>query len=801
MGACSSTVKVEERNGDSFNVKFAIDRAVPVNEKQYLLLLMPVNNGSLFEVILHYPKFSTSLFCLMACNEKTEAKKGFFQLAERLAPFIKNIESIYKQEILNDILECFRLQPSWTAAHVATELELIDCFDNDEFMKDMERHLSEEELTPLHIACKDGKGKSIMKLSKKKFGSLKDALGNTPLHYLVENHPEMIEKVETLANSVANAGEQFKASLNVLNNFNESPVHIAIRSSQPTVLQHLLNSGADDRIKIGHMYPIHLALKNAKLDCIKVLIKQCPECICDRDTKYNAPPLHWVRSPQMVDLLMSFNAELNACGVNNETALHVMATLKRLDCAIALISYGINVNSVCDHGKNALHHAVEARDPDMVKALLLFSIDHELKDKNGCTPIDLAKKLPGSSETTDILTIFEELQRGKCRYDKQQEFESLQKEQKSDMNKKDQSERGSILKRKTGKEAVLCLDGGGIKGLVLTELLFGLEEVTGHQAKDLFDWISGASTGSYVALAMADGKSIEHCQRAYFRMKQRVFEGSRPYPSGPLEKFLIDEFGEDKKMNSIEYPRLVIPGVMADRKPAVLHLFRNYDADYDPHFWMRDTRFARPRKPHELEMWRAARCSGAAPTYFRAMDRYIDGGLIANNPTLDVLAEIHKYNKFKGKTITDKDFEPSATVDNVITSADVTTKGTNDNVGVIISLGTGRAPLEASQGIDLFIPSSILETTQIIDNTRSFGELLVHQVTNSDDHVVDRALSWCEMVGLNYFRLNPVLSANVELNEGRGKALIQMMWDTRVYLRKNRDTLVKAGRVLLGGSQ
>ena len=42
---------------------------------------------------------------------------------------------------------------------------------------------------------------------------------------------------------------------------------------------------------------------------------------------------------------------------------------------------------------------------------------------------------------------------------------------------------------------------------------------------------------------------------------------------------------------------VVIPAMIADRKPAALHLFRNYDAPYDEHFWTRDTRFKRPRKP------------------------------------------------------------------------------------------------------------------------------------------------------------------------------------------------------------
>lgn len=44
-------------------------------------------------------------------------------------------------------------------------------------------------------------------------------------------------------------------------------------------------------------------------------------------------------------------------------------------------------------------------------------------------------------------------------------------------------------------------------------------------------------------------------------------------------------------------------------------------------------------------MWRAARSSGAAPTYFRPMGRFLDGGLLANNPTLDAMSEIHQYNK------------------------------------------------------------------------------------------------------------------------------------------------------------
>lgn len=52
-----------------------------------------------------------------------------------------------------------------------------------------------------------------------------------------------------------------------------------------------------------------------------------------------------------------------------------------------------------------------------------------------------------------------------------------------------------------------------------------------------------------------------------------------------------------------------------------------------------------PPPPPEQLVWRAARSSGAAPTYFRPNGRFLDGGLLANNPTLDAMTEIHEYNQ------------------------------------------------------------------------------------------------------------------------------------------------------------
>ena len=61
---------------------------------------------------------------------------------------------------------------------------------------------------------------------------------------------------------------------------------------------------------------------------------------------------------------------------------------------------------------------------------------------------------------------------------------------------------------------VLCLDGGGVRGLVQLEILRQIEEkLPGTRAcriADLFDYIVGTSTGGIIALAMVYGR-YRHC--------------------------------------------------------------------------------------------------------------------------------------------------------------------------------------------------------------------------------------------------------------------------------------------------
>lgn len=166
------------------------------------------------------------------------------------------------------------------------------------------------------------------------------------------------------------------------------------------------------------------------------------------------------------------------------------------------------------------------------------------------------------------------------------------------------------------KGRLLCLDGGGIRGLILIQLLLELERIIGRPIKDCFDWVAGTSTGGILALGIATKKTMKECLHLYFRMKDLTFVGMRPYSSENLEKVLKDAFGENSVMADIIEPKVMVTGCLADRRPIELHLFRNYESPGDILGVMHNNEFELPPPPEETLLWHVGRATGAAPTYF-----------------------------------------------------------------------------------------------------------------------------------------------------------------------------------------
>lgn len=60
--------------------------------------------------------------------------------------------------------------------------------------------------------------------------------------------------------------------------------------------------------------------------------------------------------------------------------------------------------------------------------------------------------------------------------------------------------------RETKGGRLLCLDGGGIRGLVLITILLHLEETAEQPIIHCFDWLAGTSTGAILALGLSAGE-------------------------------------------------------------------------------------------------------------------------------------------------------------------------------------------------------------------------------------------------------------------------------------------------------
>ncbi|XP_074620294.1 85/88 kDa calcium-independent phospholipase A2-like [Acropora palmata] len=795
MGSTFSSFRVEETVSTHYNHVTVLEKKVDGSAS---LRLYHVTSNR-FEAVLFNPKHSPNCFCLFRITEEVEARKKFKVLHKKLSPFYQSSSKCYNSTVLQELISCLEQHPDWSLAHVASHVGLPECLKHKAIGDSIDSSCSDKKRTPLHLASRSGKlefVQSLMDFDPKLL--VKDKLGNTPLHYAAQKYPEV---VNSLLKKGHELGNQLSEVVNATNSKHESALDVACHYSQNDSVQMLLEAGADPRKSHEGVHAIHTAMKVRSEACAATLLEFHPEQIHARDTKYGGTPLHWAKTKEGVELLVNRGADIEAQNNDGETPLHIMARRRRLGCVVMLLSVGANVNAQSSDGSTPLHYAGVVDELDIVRALIVFGADvnltnkrHETarhkvtvvrqprwrdvvralgfvgaapcdKSQNGCT-LECSKpfqeqmvigetgvradpKLPGYQ---DVISITAGLVSAGL-------FQSSPGLDTVDSGQAAQgSHNESIFKSLHGKESVLTLDGGGIRGLILIQLLLALEEFTKQPIVKLFDWIGGTSTGGILALAVAHGKSARCCQGLYFRMKDLVFRGQRPYDSEPLEKFLRQEFGEDVKMTSVLYPRVLVTGVLADRRPASLHFFRNFDVP-DDHCG--DSRgklnFKPPPKPSEQLVWRAARGTGAAPSFFRAMGQFLDGGLIANNPTLDVMTDIHKYNT----SVRGEQAVP---------------------MGLIVSLGTGIPPPAHVPSFDVFKPESVLDATNVLMGARALGELLIDQATATHGPVVERARAWCQMVGLPYYRFSSPMSYDVGLDETDDRVLVQMLWETRVYV-------------------
>lgn len=358
-----------------------------------------------------------------------------------------------------------------------------------------------------------------------------------------------------------------------------------------------------------------------------------PNTLYEQDMKFGGTPLHWASSRPVIEALVEMNCNINALNFDNRTALHIMVMRNRLECVVSLLSREADPDIGDVDGNRPIHLAVKQGNIFIIQALIIFGANLNILNNKGET----ARHIITKDQQPKILYYLHVVGAKRCPSDMAGCTDGCRYDgtyggippprvigpTNRDMLNQILAVAGMEVaaKKYSGgppkRGRLLCLDGGGIRGLVLIQMLLELENILGTPVNHCFDWIAGTSTGGILALGIASGKTMKECLCLYFRMKDHTFGTIRPYDSEPLETILRDSFGTDTVMADIKYPKVMVSGVLADRKPVDLHLFRNYQSPSSILGIRHDSPYELPPPPEEQLLWHVGRATGAAPTYFR----------------------------------------------------------------------------------------------------------------------------------------------------------------------------------------
>jgi hypothetical protein len=172
------------------------------------------------------------------------------------------------------------------------------------------------------------------------------------------------------------------------------------------------------------------------------------------------------------------------------------------------------------------------------------------------------------------------------------------------------------------KNVAIAIDGGGIRGVIVTRALTLLEKELGQPVNRIFRLAAGTSTGSIISAGIGAGLTAGQMHELYVTLGDVIFRKTLQsqswllfkyrYPLGPIAAALKEHIG-DKKM-----------GDFWSATPPTDVVITAYDLVDNR------TRFIKPWKA-EYENWSAITAvlaSSSVPTFFPPVEgRYVDGGV------------------------------------------------------------------------------------------------------------------------------------------------------------------------------
>lgn len=282
---------------------------------------------------------------------------------------------------------------------------------------------------------------------------------------------------------------------------------------------------------------------------------------------------------------------------------------------------------------------------------------------------------------------------------------------------------------------VLSLDGGGVRGYLTTCILANVEKCLNAGKSEYvplgkyFDLIAGTSTGAIIAGLLAVGKTAVEVKEIY--EKDMAFIFSDEMKNSKLNIWSSKYKKTNLKAKAKEY----FKELTFARKELVTNLLvTTVDATTAKPRFYKSNYFVKNATRVDEKLADAIVASASAPTYFPLSKEMeyssylVDGGVVANNPSLVALVDSIKLKK-------EKEYEKV----------------------VLLSIGTGQV-CEMPYDVEK------LEDTQLgwIKENKAIIELLMNSQSNLAEFQTEFLAN---ELGVEYKRLNPSLGQKVGLDE------------------------------------
>ncbi len=685
----------------------------------------------------------TSIYLLHSADKLVVSREGYTQLVSTLTPLVDDCTLLLSLRLLKEIILPVPIKASELVHRISRLMEL-----HPEAHSDWVKVLQALVLVALcnrNDDAEDGQDKVRNVLAcKGKFMDMRaaDRKGNTALHLVKsESHVKLIMKAcESMKENDLNK------LVNQKNKDGKNPLHSAFQGNKHCILPYLLEAGGDLCITANdedESNPLHVAAQADSTDCM-IAVHHRKEKFLQKESSCNSEKKRFMNA-------------LNATNKKGYTPLMLSVCENYINSVVIFLQAGADFDQQNPYsGNTALHYAAEKGFTPILKALLAFGAHPDIKNSNGKTPLEVARNCENEDK------------RQECE-DELKQMIQLTEEARAIFRKAFEPvkvPRNSIF--------LLSMDGGGVRGVLLTQALMAIEERIKQLKSDClplreyFDYIAGSSSGGLATLSMVHSKgTLEATRASFFKAAEYTEKYTLTFPLEVVERSMQELYGKDLSMADIKHPRVITTTVLADQHPPVLHLLCNYGGSRNGQ-----------KPPEEVKVWEAGQSTSAAPFYFPPFDgKFIDGGIMANNPTLDAMAEI----------VSQEEEEKSGR-----------------ELSMVLSLGTGVPPQGPKiDNVGIYVPNfentftAIKSAGKSLSGTFNFLHLLISQATMTNGQEVARARAWCKNAGISYYRLTPPLCKIVDLAESNKGEITNMLLEGRKYMLRNAENVDEIARILL----